>query len=240
MTALIRLLSLPVQAVVIGHYKYTSSQHGQQSENPWIRKSTEIDGWLFDGEHEYLWELAARPCEGHVLEIGSWMGKSTCILAGACIDTAPETKVFCIDTFDMRGNPEQETIHRWVRGDAPGTFYDFMENAKKFEFYSHIVPITNQSETVLPALTEKFRMVFIDSTHDAQQLRTDVELCAPKITPGGILALHDTVGNAFPDYERYVHTTLAKDRRFRLLGTRNTLTAFEKIEGLPQERRTKK
>ena len=66
---------------------------GHDSPNIWIQRSASIGGWLFPGEHEFLWDLATRSSEGSILEIGTWMGKSACILAGACAETAPHTRV---------------------------------------------------------------------------------------------------------------------------------------------------
>ncbi|MFH2203223.1 MAG: class I SAM-dependent methyltransferase [Elusimicrobiota bacterium] len=223
-----RLLGLPLTAAAIVEYKYVSSV-GKDDANSWIRRSAEIDGWIYDGEHEFLWELAQRPGAGHILEIGSWLGKSTCILAGACARSAPETKVFCIDTFDMRGTELQDRIHRSVRGGAPGTFYEFIENAKKHGFYDRIVVVASPSEAALPALTERFRMVFIDGMHDYDQVRKEAELCLPLLNRGGILALHDTSCRAWPGIDRYVEENLMHDPRVRRIERRNTLTAFEKI-----------
>ena len=99
-----------------------ASRIGQSSANVWIRKSAEIEGWLFEGEPEFLWSLASHSSAGYVLEVGTWMGKATCILTRACIENASHSKVICIDPFTMQGPPEQEAYHKkLVR--ASGTFY---------------------------------------------------------------------------------------------------------------------
>src|SRR5437868_4102301 len=116
------------------------SRTGADAANPWIRKSAEIGGWLFAGEPEFLWELATRSASGDILEIGTWMGKSACILAGACQTQAPGTRVVCVDTFHMDGTPDQEAYHhKLVEG--TGTFYQFVANASRLGFGETVVPI---------------------------------------------------------------------------------------------------
>jgi hypothetical protein len=205
------------------------AQIGRDSPNSWIRKSALIGGWLFSTEHEYLWDLATRSRAGDILEIGSWMGKSTCILAGACIDTAPGTIVICIDTFRMTGTPSQEVYHKkLVRED--GTFYDFLTNAEKHGFASNIVPIATFSYRGIPVIKNPLRMAFVDGAHDRINCSRDVDLCLPLLNIGGILALHDTNDKEhWPEVDEYMHDVLLKSKSLRFLGTKGTISAFEKL-----------
>jgi predicted O-methyltransferase YrrM len=203
------------------------SRTGADSPNPWIRKSSEIGGCLFPEEPEFLWELASRPITGHVLEIGTWMGKSACILAGACKEHAPGSRVICVDTFRMTGTPEQEEQHKFVAGN--GTFYEFVSNASRFGFEDLVVPIATLSSHAIPALRGPFRMVFVDGTHDRIACSRDVELCLPLIAPGGVLALHDSAGSGWPEITAYVQDELNNFPTLRRIGQRATITAFEKL-----------
>lgn len=203
------------------------SSIGADSDNVWIRRSASIGGWLFEGEHEFLWELACRSSQGHIAEVGSWMGKSACILAGACAETAPGTKVLCIDPFDMSGTHEQEDYHRSLV-DEEGTFYRFKANSEDLGFASHVVPIAARSEVAVPLLPDGLRMAFVDGTHDYDGVRTDVDLLIPKLAPGGILALHDARNPVWKEIGRFVDEELSADPRVSYLATTNTIVAFEK------------
>lgn len=223
-----RLFSFDPKAM----YRHVS-RLGAHHANPWIRKSAEIDGWLFEGEHEFLWELATRSREGHIIEIGSWMGKSTCILAGACIDHAPGTRVLCIDTFQMDGTESQRVYHSQLVRREPGTFYHFLANAKRLEFRQAIIPLAARSDEVASLLLGGFRMAFIDGTHDYAGVKSDVEHYIPLLRQGGILALHDTDGLAYPDLRAYAEHELGNDARLRFLGKRGSISAFEKVQDGP-------
>lgn len=203
---------------------------GNDSPNAWIRKSADIGGWLFAGEHEYLWELATRStAAGDIIEIGSWMGKSSCILAGACAEFAPETKVVCIDTFLMTGTAPQQAYHRRLVPNAPGTFYEFQDNASRLGFAKFVVPVAAHSAQALPRLRGPFRLAFIDGAHDRENCQRDVELCLALLASGGVLALHDAAGGGWPGVEEYVREELLPSPGLKYLGNRGTIAAFEKI-----------
>ena len=205
-----------------------ASRIGLDSANVWIRKSAEIEGWLFDGEPEFLWSMASRPSDGHVLEIGTWMGKTTCILAGACIENASHTKVICIDPFNMQGTPEQEAYHKKLVG-ASGTFYQFIENAQRLGFIDWIVPIATTSERALPGVPFHWRMIFIDGAHDYHSVKRDVELSLPGLMQGGLLVLHDAINSpSWPDVGRYVQDHLRHSPILQWYGSCGTLVAFTK------------
>lgn len=210
-------------------YKMISHLGHDNQNDEWIRKSAQIEGWLFKGEHEFLRELATRSSDGHILEIGSWMGKSTCILAGACIEKAPHTRVICIDTFDMRGTPEQEKYHKRLVTETSGTFYQFIENAKQLGFIDWILPIATTSEKALPIIPWQFRMIFIDGTHNYENVKKDVELSLPKLIPGGLLALHDAINSPWVDVANYVKNHIQNCPNLRFYGCRSTIVAFEKV-----------
>ena len=208
-----------------GYRRITSL--GADSPNPWIRKSSQIGGWLFEGEHEFLWELAASRSDGHVLEIGTWMGKSACIFSGACQEHAPETRVFCVDPFTMLGSPLQMSYHRRLMGRGKtGTFYEFQANARMLGFDQWVVPITTTSELALPPLPAFFRLAFIDGGHGYEEARRDVELVLAKLLTGGTVALHDE--NRYEGVAQLVRE-LREDRRVRFIRQVNSIAAFEKL-----------
>lgn len=204
------------------------ARFGADSPNPWIRKSATIGGWLFAGEHEFLWELACRQTHGDVIEIGTWMGKSACILAGACKDHAPGTQVVCVDTFCMTGTPEQEAYHKRLVA-AGGTFYQFLNNAQTHNFIDAVVPVAALSSRALAVVRGPFRMAFVDGAHDRENCSRDVELCLPLLTQGGVIAVHDTTGGHWPGVEQYVQEVMMLNPNLRCLGTRGSITAFEKV-----------
>lgn len=204
------------------------SKLGVDSSNEWIARSASIEGWLFAGEHELLWELASRGNEGHVLEIGTWMGKSACILAGACADHAPNTRVYCVDPFDMMGTPDQEDYHKRLVEES-GTFYQFIGNARRLGFHDWVVPVGTVAQNAIPHLPGGFRLAFIDGAHDYLGVSTDCRLALAQLRVGGVLAIHDARSEVWVDIGRYVEDELMHDSSLRYLTEAGSLVAFEKV-----------
>ncbi len=200
---------------------------GSDSNNAWIRKSSEIEGWLFEGEPELLWSLATTPGEGDVLEIGTWQGKSTCILAGACIESHPNSRVFCIDTFMMDGDETQLVYHRRLVK-QPGTFYQFLENAKRLGFISHVILLASFSEKILPHLNVKVRLAFIDGAHDRDSVVRDIELVKPLVGTSGIIALHDS-SEHWPGVGEAIDASLRSDAQFEFHGKVHSLECWRRV-----------
>jgi predicted O-methyltransferase YrrM len=198
---------------------------GRGSSNPWIDHSSHIGGWLFPGEHEFLYELAlnAKPI-GDVLEIGTWMGKSACLFSGASKERARGEKVICVDTFCMDGTAEQVDAHNGLH--AQGTFYEFLSNAKRHGFADTVVPVACYSTDALPRLNGKLRMAFVDGAHDRENCQRDVDLCLPLLASGGVLALHDCCDH-WPGVVEVV-AQLRHTPGLREIGIRGTVAAFEK------------
>lgn len=204
------------------------SAYGKDSPNPWIRRSSEIGGWLFEGEHEALWDLAIRHVPGNVLEIGSWMGKSACILAGACADHQPGTVVLCIDTFMMSGTEQQLEHHEKLAGHAQGTFYDFLSSAKRLGFYEHVIPLGQYSQRALKVVKGPLRLAFIDGAHDYANVESEVALVLPLIVSGGSLALHDVYSGTYPELLAFVNERMLTDPALEYVGKANSIAIFRK------------
>lgn len=203
------------------------SRLGADSGNPWIRKSAEIDGWLFEGEHDLLWELATDQDHGDIVEIGAWMGKSSCIFAGACADHAPGTRLFSVDPFTMLGSVEQERYHRRLMGKSTGTFFQFKANAQHHGFADYVIPLATTSEVAMHAIADgSCRLAFVDARHDYQGVSTDTRLVLPKLMPGGLPALHDA--GVYDDVDRHIEQDLKADVSLKFEKQVNSIAVFRK------------
>lgn len=147
----------------------------------------DIEGWLTKPEGQHLANLATGKI---VLEIGSYYGRSTIWLAR----TAKEVQ--CVDTFKGTGLGE----HR------PSTWEEFNINLKRFgvEVKAHI----GLSQDIVPNLTDKFELIFIDGNHNEPFVRTDIAMSINKLLPGGLIALHDYGDEGNPDVAIVVDSLL--------------------------------
>ncbi len=148
-----------------------------------------VDGWVTDKEEDLLYNLA-KNCKGRgvIIEIGSWKGKSTILLANGT-KNGNKLKIYAIDPHT--GSPE----HRNAYGKV-WTFVEFKKNIKNANVDCIVIPIVKTSEEAIKQVNEPVEFIFIDGNHEYKAVKLDFNLWFPKVIEGGIMAFHDTVGIA--------------------------------------------
>jgi predicted O-methyltransferase YrrM len=153
-----------------------------------------IDGFLLDEEAVRLYELARGIHGGNikVVEIGSWLGKSSVVLGSALAAKRGGTLV-CIDPFDASGD---ERSRKRYQADA-----NKLNNPLRMQFESNlkrarVSPIVSVQQGLSHEVVKSWRdpidMLFIDGNHAFDAVRQDFLDWSPFVRPGGMLAFHDT------------------------------------------------
>ena len=152
-----------------------------------------IDGWLTVDEAIALYELARDlPDEGpRAVEIGSWQGKSTvCLARGLAGKVDP--RLVCIDPFDASGD-DQSTGMYGARADGLGgpLRRAFEHNLDAAGVRGLVDVRQGYSHELAAAVDGPFDLLFLDGDHGYEAVRRDFDDWAPKLRPGGVLAMHD-------------------------------------------------
>ena len=152
-------------------------------------------GFLEDEEGLRLYELARDHAElGPALEIGSYCGKSTVYLGAGVQEVGG--RLITVDHH--RGNEEQQP--GWEYHDpelvdpAVGAMdsLPFLRRTLRAAGLEEVtIVIVGRSVDVAPLIATPLGMVFIDGGHTFAAAEADYEAWAPKVTAGGILAVHD-------------------------------------------------
>lgn len=154
-------------------------------------------------EAEVLWRNASKISEGGIIvEIGSWLGSSTYAMALACIDRG--IKIYAIDTF--MGSPGGVT--EWKQQHT-GYFEQFKINLKEFIDKGVVIPLEMSSAGALmyePRLEPD--LLFIDGSHQYEDVLFDLTYWWERLKPNGLLALHDSTGD--PRWHPQVKDALLK------------------------------
>ena len=159
----------------------------------------DVRGFLSNAEGWHLHELAhyAAPI-GSLLEIGSYCGRSTIWLGTAA--KAHGSVVFALDHH--RGSEEHqpgEMFHDHALVDERGcvdTLREFRRNIARAGLDDTVIGVV--ASTAMVALywrPDQLGMVFIDGGHSLEAALADWRAFGTKVSPGGILAIHDV----FPD-----------------------------------------
>jgi len=180
-----------------------------------------VDGWLSYHEALYLYSLAAVGSgRGKILEIGSWKGKSTIILARGSKWSKRE-QVYAVDPH--KGGPDQES-HGYKSIDSE---IEFRSNVEREGVADYVIPLVMKSEEAVVGWSEPIRLLWIDGDHSYEAVKKDFLLWEPFVAPGGVIAFHDTYSWEGP--KRVVEEMILPSRSFVVIGLVDSITAVKKI-----------
>ncbi len=151
-----------------------------------------VQGYLHEIEGYALYSLAARgPGAGAIVEIGSFMGRSTCWLASGS-QSATREKVVAVDHFS--GSPEHQpgASHAVKEIASEGTTYRrFQENLRGAGLAEWVEARRAGSLEAVKTWEGPIRLLFIDGDHSYEASRADFDAWTPFLVEGGLVALHD-------------------------------------------------
>ncbi len=149
-----------------------------------------IGGFLVPGQERWLFTAAANlPDNAVIVEIGSFMGRSTTAMAFACRGT--DKKIFAIDMF--KGNDSDFVVKGknnidWDGGDFLQAFKD---NLAKNDLLDLVTPCQGLSGEIGKTWTTPIDFLFVDGSHEYDDVVRDFELFWPWLKPGGLIAFRD-------------------------------------------------
>ena len=155
----------------------------------------DVPGWLSDEEGEALYELA-RECTGRgvIVEIGSWKGKST-ICLGLGSRAGSSVPIFAVD-------PHADYRHG-----------EFKDNVDRAGITDLVTPVKGLSQQVVGDFDRPIELLFVDGSHEEEDVREDFDTWVPKVVDGGVVAFHDTTWH--PGVRRVVAEKIYASRQFK-------------------------
>ncbi len=140
-----------------------------------------IKGFLSRKEAGLLyWAASEWPLTGPVLELGSYAGRSTILFALA------GRRVCAVDAWDEE-----------ILAGANAVFDSYQENIRRVGIETKVSTHRGLSHKVGQSWTVPGAILFVDAGHDYELVRGDLDIWAPHLLPGGILIMHDVIGDVF-------------------------------------------
>jgi predicted O-methyltransferase YrrM len=131
-------------------------------------------------EKSTLLQLAGH-CNGQTyVEIGSFLGASSCCIAEGIRSAGKSATLYCVDTWqnDAMGGMEKTD-----------TYPEFQKNTQK---YAHIiVPVRGTSREISGTFHKKIDLLFLDADNPYEGVKQDVEVWFPKLRAGAMVIFHD-------------------------------------------------
>jgi predicted O-methyltransferase YrrM len=191
---------------------------------------SDVEGWMTDAQARRLWDAArAVPEGGRILEIGSFRGRSTIILARAA---HPSVEIVAVDPHMGGDRGPNEYDPDESLGDADHkTFHANLDAAGVGGRVSHRRLL---SQPALHDVAGELDMLYVDGAHRYAFAKPDIEGWGARVKPGGAMLIHDSF-NA-------VGVMLAQLRllfgsaSFRYRGRDGSLAEYRRERLAPRER----
>ena len=183
-----------------------------------------VAGWMTDAQAQRLWTAAARvPSGGRIVEIGSYRGRSTIVLAGA----APQaSEVVAIDPHAGNDRGPRQWTGTAAEGEADRAA--FLANLERAGVAGRVRHVRRFSQDALDAVDGAVDLLYIDGAHRFRPAALDISRWGVRVAPGGALLVHDAFSS--------VGVTLAIGRhllaggRFRYVGRSGSLAEYRREE----------
>jgi MMP 1-O-methyltransferase len=179
----------------------------------WIKLSHQIQGWLTDAEAAELFHLAKYLTPANapvVVELGSWQGKSSVVLAGGLFGKR-DANLYCIDPFgrDESAEYQEKYYDPLLAQESQDVEQIFATNMRKSGVDQIVSAMKGYSFEFAGSWSAPIDLLFIDANHEYEAVARDFQMWMPHVKRGGIVAFHDANG-VWPGPTRVVQESLAE------------------------------
>jgi predicted O-methyltransferase YrrM len=181
-----------------------------------------VQGWLTDAQARCLWDAAGDVgADGRIVEIGSFRGRSTIVLALAA---APGVELVAIDPHGGGDRGPQEIAPDAQRGEED--LAAFRANLRRAGVEDRVTNVRMASQAALHELHGPVDLLFVDGAHRYRPARADIEGWGERVAPGGALLIHDSF-NAIGVMLAQLRL-LVFSRRWRYHGRHGSLAVYRR------------
>jgi hypothetical protein len=176
----------PTDIINKSWFNYGSSEN--KEELNW----TDVPGW-FSHSNTYKSFVDRAPNDATFVEIGTFMGRSTCCMGELIKNSRKNIKFYTIDTFAGSIGEEWHTdiVNQLSENDSD-LYQQFLYYAKQCKVDDFITPIRSSSlDAVNQFDDESLDMIYVDGGHTYGEVFDDITAWYPKLKTGGIIAGDD-------------------------------------------------
>jgi predicted O-methyltransferase YrrM len=181
-----------------------------------------VEGWMTDAQAATLWEAGAGVAEGgRIVEIGSYHGRSTVVLARA---VGGRARITAIDPHAGNDRGPQQIEGTGAEGEAD--HQRFLRTLRDAGVEDRVRHVRLPSARALGEVEGAIDVLYVDGAHRYRPARDDIARWGARVAPGGLMLVHDAFSS--------VGVTLAQLRLlllgdgFRYLGRAGSLVSYRR------------
>ena len=179
-----------------------------------------VDGWMSPGQGATLFDAATRcPDGGTIVEIGSFRGRSTIVLAQAA---SPNVRIFAIDPHAGNDRGPQE-IDGFV-DEAADDHAVFLANLERAGVADRVTHVRAFSDDAHDRVDGGIDVLYVDGAHRLGPALADIRSWGDRVVDGGTMLIHDSFSSI--GVTGAILRSLVLGRRFRYVGRSRSMTIY--------------
>ncbi len=180
----------------------------------------DVDGWLSPDQAARLYSAAAATRSGEqIVEIGSFRGRSTIVLASAAPHDVP---IVAIDPHAGTDRGPEEISG--FEAQAGGDHEVFAANLVAAGVADRVRHVRNFSDHAHDAVDGSIAVLYIDGAHRYTPARSDIRSWGARVEIGGTMLIHDSFSSV--GVTLAIGRELVCGRRFRYIGRSRSLAEY--------------
>jgi hypothetical protein len=189
-----------------------------------------IQGWMTPAQARLLWDSASALAPGaRVVEIGSYQGRSTVVLASSIPEGG---EVHAIDPHGGTDRGPQEISGKEI--EAEGDSLVFQQNLEQAGVRDRVVYHRQWSQVALAEFEGAVDLLYIDGAHRYAPARDDIRRWGDRVAEGGTMLIHDSFSSI--GVTGALFTSLCFSPRWRYVGRAGSMTEYRR-EAVPSAQR---
>lgn len=188
-------------------------------EHAWAAVA-DVQGWMTEGQGRALFDAASTcPAGGRIVEIGSFQGRSTIVLASAA---DPSVEVIAVDPHagNDRGPQEIDGFAEQAEGDNAR----FEANLTAAGVRHRVTHLRAFSDDALADVPGGIDVLYVDGAHRYGPALADIRQWGAKVNDGGTLLIHDSFSSI--GVTLAILRALLVSDRFRYVGRSRSLAVY--------------
>jgi predicted O-methyltransferase YrrM len=187
-----------------------------------LARLRDVQGWMTDAQAARLYAAAGRvPAGGRIVEIGSYHGRSTTVLAS----NAPEgAEVVAIDPHAGNDRGPQQWEGTAAEGEADHAA--FLATLAANGVQDRVRHVRRPSQEALCDVPGPIDVLYVDGAHRYAPASADIARWGARVVPGGTLLIHDAFSSV--GVTLAILRLLAPGSRFRYAGRSGSLAEYRR------------